>query len=85
MARTLIVLGVSVETRFDVPPPSFPIRNAARCRRRPFRGVTAAQELLDRFGPATRFSSPEVMDAVANDVLKCWCRRSIRAGAAPPN
>lgn len=80
MARTLIVPGVSVETRFDVPPP-LPSRSGILgvvgiVDRVPsgseLEGVTTAPELLDRFGPATRFSFPEVMDAIANGVSQVF-------------
>jgi hypothetical protein len=80
MARTLIVPGVSVETRFDVPPP-LPSRSGILgavgiVDRTPsdseLEGVTTAPELLARFGPATRFSFPEVMDAIANGVSQVF-------------
>lgn len=80
MARTLIVPGVSVETRFDIPPP-LPSRSGILgavgvVDRAPaggeLSGVTAAQELLERFGPATRYSFPEVMDAIANGVSEVF-------------
>ncbi|MGH6921417.1 MAG: hypothetical protein ACREJ0_27390, partial [Geminicoccaceae bacterium] len=80
MARTLIVPGVSVETRFDIPPP-LPSRSGILgavgvVDRAPaggeLGGVTAAQELLERFGPATRYSFPEVMDAIANGVSEVF-------------
>jgi hypothetical protein len=80
MARTLIVPGVSVETRFDVPPP-LPSRSGILgavgiVDRIPsdseLRGVTTMPELLDRFGPASRFSFPEVGDAIANGVSEVF-------------
>jgi|GEM_PF-414473 len=75
MPRTLIVPGVSVEARFDVPPP-LPARSGILgavgvVDRRPesgVKGVTTTQELFDRFGPATRFSFPEVVSALINGV-----------------
>ena len=76
MPRTLVVPGVSVEARFDVPPP-LPARsgilgavgivdripqNAA------IRAVSTTQELFEIYGPATRFSFPEAVSALVNGV-----------------
>lgn len=79
MARTLIVPGVSVETRFDVAPP-LPSRSGVlgavgvvdRVPEGGLAGVTTAAQLLDRFGPATRFSFAEVMDALANGISEVF-------------
>ena len=80
MARALIVPGVSVETRFDVPPP-LPSRSGILgavgivdrlATGSGLGGVTNAPELLEKFGPATRFSFPEVMDAIANGVSEVF-------------
>jgi hypothetical protein len=75
MARTLVVPGVSVETRFDVPPP-LPARSGIlgavgvvdRIPEGDLRSVTSTQELLELYGPATRFSFPEVVAAIVNGV-----------------
>lgn len=75
MPRTLIVPGVSVEARFDVPPP-LPARSGIlgavgvvdRIPEDGMTGVTATQELFEIFGPATRFSFPEVLSALVNGV-----------------
>lgn len=75
MPRTLIVPGVSVEARFDVPPP-LPARSGILGAvgvvdripdDRPV-GVTTTQQLFDLFGPATRFAFPEVVSALVNGV-----------------
>jgi hypothetical protein len=75
MPRTLIVPGVSVEARFDVPPP-LPARSGILGAigvvdrlpdDRPV-GVTTTQELFDLFGPATRLAFPEVVSALVNGV-----------------
>lgn len=79
MARTLIVPGVSVETRFDVAPP-LPSRSGVlgavgvvdRVPEGGLAGVATAAQLLDRFGPATRFSFAEVMDALANGISEVF-------------
>lgn len=80
MARVLIVPGVSVETRFDVPPP-LPSRSGILgavgvVDRAPaageLTGITTTTELFERFGPATRFSFPEVVDAIANGVSEVF-------------
>ncbi len=75
MPRTLVVPGVSVETRFDVPPP-LPARSgilgavgvvdyfpAAKVS-----SVSSTQELFELYGTATRFSFPEVVSALVNGV-----------------
>src|SRR6185295_15866313 len=75
MPQTLVVPGVSVEARFDVPPP-LPARSGILgavgvVDRVPPEGVvavTTTQELLDVFGPATRFSFPEAVSAIVNGV-----------------
>lgn len=75
MPRSLIVPGVSVEARFDVPPP-LPARSGILgavgvVDRQPEDGpvgVTTTQELLDLFGPATRFAFPEAVSALVNGV-----------------
>ena len=75
MPRTLIVPGVSVEARFDVPPP-LPARSGIlgavgvvdRIPEDGVAGVTATQELFEVFGPATRYSFPEVLSALVNGV-----------------
>jgi hypothetical protein len=69
------VPGVSVETRFDVPPP-LPARSGIlgavgvvdRIPDGRVRGVTASQELFEIFGPATRLSFPEALSALINGV-----------------
>jgi len=75
MPRTLIVPGVSVEARFDVPPP-LPARSGILGAvgivdrvpdDRPV-GVTTTQQLFELFGPATRFSFPEAVSALVNGV-----------------
>ncbi len=80
MARVLIVPGVSVETRFDVPPP-LPSRSGILgavgvVDRAPgegeLTGLTTSVELFERFGPATRYSFPEVIDAIANGVSEVF-------------
>jgi hypothetical protein len=75
MARTLVVPGVSVEARFDVPPP-LPARSGIlgavgvvdRIPAEGVKAVTTTQELLEVFGPATRFSFPEAISALVNGV-----------------
>ena len=75
MPRSLIVPGVSVEARFDVPLP-LPARSGILgavgvVDRQPEDGpvgVTTTQELLDLFGPATRFAFPEAVSALVNGV-----------------
>jgi hypothetical protein len=75
MPRTLVVPGVSVEARFDVPPP-LPARSGIlgavgvvdRIPASGVKAVTATQELFDVFGPATRFSFPEAVSALVNGV-----------------
>ncbi|UFN46898.1 hypothetical protein LPC08_12745 [Roseomonas sp. OT10] len=79
MARMLVVPGVSVETRFDVPPP-LPARSGIlgavgvvdRAPAGELSGVTSAPELLERFGAATRYAFPEVMDALANGISELF-------------
>ncbi len=75
MPRTLVVPGVSVEARFDVPPP-LPARSGIlgavgvvdRIPASGVAGVTTSQELLELFGPATRLSFPEALSALINGV-----------------
>ncbi len=75
MPRTLVVPGVSVEARFDVPPP-LPARSGIlgavgvvdRVPDEGVAGVTTVPELLDLFGPATRLSFPEAVSAILNGV-----------------
>lgn len=75
MPRTLVVPGVSVEARFDVPPP-LPARSGVlgalgvvdRIPAEGVKAVTTTQELFDVFGPATRFSFPEAVSALVNGV-----------------
>lgn len=80
MARVLIVPGVSVETRFDVPPP-LPSRSGILGAigivdmapgAGELTGITTSVELFERFGPATRYSFPEVVDAIANGVSEVF-------------
>ncbi len=80
MARVLVVPGVSVETRFDVPPP-LPSRSGILgavgvVDRAPepgeLTGITTSAELFEKFGPATRYSFPEVIDAIANGVSEVF-------------
>jgi hypothetical protein len=75
MPRSLIVPGVSVEARFDVPPP-LPARSGIlgavgvvdRIPQEGIAGITSTQELFEVFGSATRFSFPEVVSALVNGV-----------------
>src|SRR5688572_5138435 len=75
MPRTLVVPGVSVEARFDVPPP-LPARSGIlgavgvvdRIPAEGVKAVTTTQELFDVFGAATRFSFPEAVSALVNGV-----------------
>ncbi len=74
MPRTLIVPGVSVATEFDVVPPP-PARSGilgavgvVDDSSPGVTGVTARQELLQLYGPATTFSFPEALSALANGV-----------------
>ena len=76
MPRTLVVPGVSVEARFDVPPP-LPARSgilgAVGVVDRipsgaPVQAVTTTQELFEIYGPGTRFSFPEAVSALVNGV-----------------
>src|SRR5688572_20018497 len=73
---TLIVPGVSVETRFDVLPPlpaAAGILRAVGIVDRPpadgsLVGVSKASELRELLGPGTEASMPEVVAALANGV-----------------
>lgn len=75
MPRTLVVPGVSVEARFDVPPP-LPARSGIlgavgvvdQVPESGVKAVTTTQELFDVFGPATRFCFPEAVSALINGV-----------------
>jgi hypothetical protein len=75
MPRTLVVPGVSVETRFDVPPP-LPARSGILgavgivdiIPEEKVKSVTSTQELFDLYGPATRYSFPEAVSALVNGV-----------------
>ncbi len=76
MPRTLVVPGVSVEARFDVPPP-LPARSGILGavgvvdrvpQKAAIRAVTNTQELFEIYGPATRFSFPEAVSALVNGV-----------------
>lgn len=75
MPRTLIVPGVSVEVTFDVAPP-LPARSGVlgavgvvdRALSGGPRAVTSRRELLEIAGPATRWSFPEALAALANGV-----------------
>jgi hypothetical protein len=73
VARTLIVPGVRITTAFDVAPPLPPARACSAqwaswtTRRRGVTGVTARPELFQH-GPATAFSFPEALRALANGV-----------------
>ena len=78
MARTLVVPGVSVETRFDVPPP-LPARSGILgaigiTDRDPggIASVTSAAEAIAQYGPATRFSFPELFAAFENGVSEVF-------------
>jgi hypothetical protein len=78
MARTLVVPGVSVETRFDVPPP-LPARSgilgAIGVTDRDPGGmvsVTSAAEAIAQYGAATRFSFPELFSALENGVSEVF-------------
>lgn len=75
MPQALVVPGVSVATRFEVRPP-LPSRTGILgavgiVDLDPGEGpvaVTTSQELLALFGPATRYSFPEALSALANGV-----------------
>lgn len=75
MARTLVVPGVSVEVTFDVAPP-LPARSGVlgavgvvdRAIANAPVAVTSRRELLEIAGPATRWSFPEALSALANGV-----------------
>ena len=74
MPKTLIVPGVSVSTAFDVAPP-LPARSGVLGavgvvddESRGVLGVTTRQELFELYGPATAFSFPEALSALANGV-----------------
>ena len=76
MPRTLVVPGVSVEARFDVPPP-LPARSGIlgavgvvdrMPEGNPVRAVGTTQELFELYGPATRFSFAEAVSALVNGV-----------------
>lgn len=75
MPRSLVVPGVSIATQFDVAPP-LPARSGILgavgvVDRSPGdgpQGVSTAQELLELFGPATRYSFPEALSALSNGV-----------------
>lgn len=75
MPQALVVPGVSVSTRFEVRPP-LPSKTGILgavgvVDNDPGTGpiaVTTSQELLALFGPATRYSFPEALAALANGV-----------------
>ena len=75
MPRSLVVPGVSIETRFDVTPP-LPARSGIlgavgvvdKIPKGGLRSITSSQELLEIHGPASRYSFPEVFSALANGV-----------------
>jgi len=73
LPRALVVPGVSVATRFEVAPP-LPARSGILGavgvvdRGLALATVTTAQELLEKFGPATLYSFPEVLSALANGI-----------------
>lgn len=75
MSQVLVVPGVSVATRFEVRPP-LPSKTGVLgavgvVDRDPGTGpiaVTTSQELLALCGPATRYSFPEALAALANGV-----------------
>lgn len=76
MPRTLVVPGVSVEARFDVPPP-LPARSGILGAvgvvdripdDRAVQAVGNTTELFALYGPATRFSFPEAVSALVNGV-----------------
>lgn len=74
MPKTLIVPGVSVSTSFDVAP-SLPARSGVLGAvgvvdddSRGVLGVTTRQELFELYGPATAYSFPEALSALANGI-----------------
>lgn len=77
MPQALVVPGVSVATRFEVRPP-LPSKTGILgavgvVDRNPGTGpiaVTTSQELLALCGPATRYSFPEALAALANGVAE---------------
>jgi hypothetical protein len=89
MARTLVVPGVSVETRFDVAPP-LPARSGILgaigvTDRDPggLRSVTSAAEAIALYGAATRFSFPELFSALENGVSEAFVS-PVAAGSGRP-
>lgn len=74
MPKTLIVPGVSVSTAFDVAPP-LPARSGVLGavgvvddESHGVLGVTTRQELFELYGPATAYSFPEALSALANGI-----------------
>jgi hypothetical protein len=90
MPRTLVVPGVSVEARFDVPPP-LPARSGIlgavgivdRIPPEGVKAVTTTQELFEVFGRATRFSFPEAVSALVNGVSELVLSPVAVAGGQP--
>lgn len=88
MPRTLVVPGVSIEARFDVPPP-LPARSGIlgaigvvdrRPDDSPVKAVTTTQEMFDIYGPGTRFSFPEAVSALINGVSQVIVSPVVSAG-----
>jgi len=72
---SLIVPGVRVEARFDVPPPPPSpsgilglVGVVDHDADRSLRSLTSAAEIRELFGPATRFAMPELLTALRNGV-----------------
>lgn len=90
MPRTLVIPGVSVEARFDVPPP-LPARSGILGAvgvvdrlptGNPVRAVSTTQELFELYGPATRFAFPEAVSALINGVSQVVVSPVSSAGGA---
>ena len=86
MPKSLIVPGVSVSAQFDVAPP-LPARSGilgcVGVVDRADAGVTSAttrEELVERYGPATRFSLPEAFSALGNGVSEVVVSPVLRSG-----
>lgn len=88
MPKTLIVPGVSVSTSFDVAPP-LPARSGVLGAvgvvdddSRGVLGVTTRQELFELYGPATAYSFPEALSALANGISEVVISPALGGGKA---